>query len=91
MQGEFDADAAELAVEARRDRAHLLGIDIGRVGVQFFEHSPNGALDERRHLGIVDIKTVQIAVYLGEFLQLPRSIGVLRREGQHRKGSEEKK
>ncbi|MEI3529396.1 MAG: hypothetical protein V8Q28_06435 [Alistipes sp.] len=78
---ELHADAAELAVEARGNGLHLLGIEVGRMGVQFVEHALDGLLHERRHLDLVDVVAGQEAVDLHEFLQLRRRIGVLRRKG----------
>ena len=81
---ELHTDAAEFAVEA----LHLFGIEVGRVGVQLFEHPPDGALDDGFHLHLVDIETVQIAVDLHQFaelLQVFQFLGFCRgRSGQER-------
>ena len=85
---ELHADAAEFAVEALLDALHLFGIEVGRVGVQLFEHPPDGALDDGFHLHLVDIETVQIAVDLHQFaelLQVFQFLGFCRgRSGQER-------
>lgn len=47
---ELHADAAEFPVETLLHALHLLGADVGRVGVQLFEHARDGALDDGFHL-----------------------------------------
>ena len=87
---ELDADAAELTVETLLHALHILRTDIGRMGVQLFEHPLNGAFDQRPHLHLVDIQPVEVAVNLHQFPQLLCGPGLLRREGQGEKGGEEK-
>ena len=50
---ELHADAAEFPVETLLHALHLLGADVGRVGVQLFEHARDGALDDGFHLHLV--------------------------------------
>ena len=85
---ELHADAAEFPVETLLHALHLLGADVGRVGVQLFEHARDGALDDGFHLHLVDVKTRKITENLREFLELARIVLVLRREGQDGEGSE---
>ena len=79
---EFDADAAELPFEALLHALHLVGPDIGRMGVEVFEHPGDGALDQRLHVHLVDVQPVQVTVNLRQLLQLPHSPGILRRKRQ---------
>ena len=85
---EFDADAAELPVETLLHTFHLLGADIGRVGVQLLEHARDGPFDDGFHLHVVDVKPREITENLRQFLKLLRVVRVLRREGQNAEGGE---
>ena len=69
---EFDPDAAEPAVEARIDGLHFVGTDIGRMGIEPFEHAFDSPLDQGPGVHLVDVETVQITVNLKELLQLVR-------------------
>ena len=85
---ELDAYAAELPVETLLHALHLLGADVGRVGVQLFEHARNGPLDDGFHIHFIDIKPRKVAENLCEFLKLLRVIRILRREGQNAENGE---
>ena len=86
---ELHADTAELPVEALAHAAHLLGRQVGRMGIQPFEHPLDSPLDNRAHRLLVDIKFGQIPVDPGKLLQLLQIVGLLRRKGQHRKQRQE--
>ena len=49
---------------------HLLGADIGGVGVEAFEHGAYCLLDESLVVGLLDIERVEIVIERVEFLQL---------------------
>ena len=85
---ELHADAAEFPVETLLHALHLLRADVGRMGVQLFEHARDGALDDGFHLHLVDVKPRKVAENLREFLELARIVLGLRREGQDGEDSE---
>ena len=75
---ELHADAAELPVEALPHGLHLLSRDIGRVGVEPFEHARDGPLDDGSGIHLIDIGVRQVAVDLRELLQLQQVLLLLR-------------
>ena len=74
QQRKLHADAAELAVEARLHPLHLLGTEVGRVGVKLLEHGRNGALDQRSHLHVIDVEPLEQLVDPVELLLLHNGI-----------------
>lgn len=64
---ESDADAAELSVELDAHGFHLLGGYVRRVRVEFLQHRRNSLFDKRRHLHLVYVCGIKIAVNLIEF------------------------
>ena len=67
---EFDADAAETAVEALLDFDHLLGRYVSRMRVELQQHFADRAFDQRIVVYRIDVGAVQVTVELLEFLQV---------------------
>ena len=86
---ELHADSAELPVDALAHAPHLLGREVGRMGVEPFEHARNGPLDDWSHVLVVHVEFRQVAVHPGEFLQLLHVRPVLRRQRQRTEQGEQ--
>lgn len=67
---EFDADAAETAVEALLDFDHLLGRYVSRMRVELQQHFADRAFDQLIVVYRIDVGAVQVTVELLEFLQV---------------------
>lgn len=62
---EFDADTAETAVEHLLDAFHLLGGQVGRVGVQLQQHFADRFFDQCVVVDRIYVCAVQVAVKTG--------------------------
>ena len=62
------------------------------MGIQLFEHAPDGPFDDGFHLHIVDVKAGQIAIDPGQFLKLEHLfLLLLRRQGPYAEEHDGKK
>ena len=71
LHRDFDAETAEFAAGLHLHVAEMLGIEIGRVGIERGQHAVDRRLDQLGILGLLDIVGADPLQHLAEQVELP--------------------